>query len=80
MRVLVTGANGFIGHNVCAWLRKQGCYVIGVDLREECRAECDEYVCCNLASEQTDTLLDNLKVDERYVDVMNEGMSKLDIK
>lgn len=25
-------------------------------------------------------VLDNLKVDERYVDVMNEGMSKLDIK
>lgn len=63
MRVLVTGANGFIGHNVCAWLRNQGCYVIAVDMREECRTECDEYVCCNLASEECGTLLDNLKVD-----------------
>ena len=63
MNILITGINGFIGHNVCNWLRERGCYVIGVDLRPECRTECDEYICCNLASEQTDTLLDNLKVD-----------------
>lgn len=63
MRVIVTGSNGFIGHHVCAWLRKQGCYVIGVDLREACRAECDEYVCCDLFTDKVGRLLDDLKVD-----------------
>ena len=62
MNILVTGANGFIGHNVCSWLRKQGCYVIGVGQRPESHADCDEYIRCDLASEQTDTLLDDLKV------------------
>ena len=63
MNILVTGSNGFIGHNVCRWLRKQGCYVIGVGQRPESHADCDEYIRCDLASQQTDTLLDNLNVD-----------------
>ena len=63
MRVLVTGSNGFIGHHVCAWLREHECYVIGVGRHTEALAECDEYVCCDLFTEQTHSLLDNLQVD-----------------
>ena len=58
MRVLVTGANGFIGHNVCAWLRKQGCYVIGLGRQPEPKADCDAYVCCDLYTEKVSTILD----------------------
>ena len=33
-RVLVTGAGGFIGHHLSAFLKKQGYYVRGVDIKE----------------------------------------------
>ena len=33
-RVLVTGAGGFIGHHLVTFLRSQGCFVRGVDLKE----------------------------------------------
>lgn len=32
-RVLVTGAGGFIGHHLVSFLREQGCWVRGVDLK-----------------------------------------------
>ena len=34
MRVLVTGAGGFIGHHLVAYLKKQGYWVRGVDIKE----------------------------------------------
>lgn len=34
MKVLVTGAAGFIGHHLCRYLRKRGATVWGVDIRE----------------------------------------------
>ena len=33
-RVLVTGAGGFIGHHLVAYLKERGCWVRGVDLKE----------------------------------------------
>jgi GDP-D-mannose 3',5'-epimerase len=33
IRVLVTGAGGFIGHHLVAFLRAQGYWVRGVDLK-----------------------------------------------
>jgi nucleoside-diphosphate-sugar epimerase len=44
-RVLVTGAGGFIGTHLVAYLKRQGHYVRGVDLRypEYCPSEADEF-------------------------------------
>ncbi|MGH2586970.1 MAG: NAD-dependent epimerase/dehydratase family protein, partial [Dehalococcoidia bacterium] len=33
-RVLVTGAGGFIGHHLVSYLRGEGCWVRGVDLKQ----------------------------------------------
>jgi len=33
-RVLVTGAGGFIGHHLCSYLKEQGYWVRGVDIKE----------------------------------------------
>src|SRR5579863_5814314 len=32
-KVLVTGAGGFIGHHLVSYLKRQGCWVRGVDLK-----------------------------------------------
>src|SRR5262249_14788413 len=32
-KVLVTGAGGFIGHHLVSYLKKQGCWVRGVDVK-----------------------------------------------
>ena len=62
MNVLITGINGFIGRNVCNWLRQRGCYTIGVDLGETCHTVSDEYICCDLSSEKTKDLLNLMKI------------------
>ena len=49
MNILVTGASGFIGGHVCRYLMDQGERVIGLDLHEEKRKDCDRYLSCNLA-------------------------------
>lgn len=64
MRVLVTGSNGFIGSNVCRYLKKQGCQVIGLGRRDASSiAEVDEYVQCDLSTEKTAHILDAQTVD-----------------
>jgi nucleoside-diphosphate-sugar epimerase len=44
-RVLVTGAGGFIGHHLVTFLKAQGCWVRGVDLKfpEFCATDADEF-------------------------------------
>jgi len=44
-RVLVTGAGGFIGHHLVTYLKKQGCWVQGVDIKypEFCQTDADEF-------------------------------------
>jgi GDP-D-mannose 3',5'-epimerase len=44
-RVLVTGAGGFIGHHLVTWLRRQGYWVRGVDLKhpEYAATDADEF-------------------------------------
>lgn len=68
MRVLVTGSNGFIGSHVCAWLRAQGCYVIGLGRRPEAKTPCDEYVCCDLVTPQVSHIFESL--NESTVDAV----------
>ncbi len=45
-RVLVTGAGGFIGHQLVSYLKRQGCWVRGVDLKtpEFSPTEADEFL------------------------------------
>lgn len=44
-RVLVTGAGGFIGHHLVSFLKKEGCWVRGVDMKlpEYAPSEADEF-------------------------------------
>lgn len=61
MKILLTGSNGFIGHHVCNYLRAKGVYVIGSGRHAETQVECDEYVQCDLASDDVATILDKTK-------------------
>ncbi|MBR4443094.1 MAG: NAD(P)-dependent oxidoreductase [Clostridia bacterium] len=64
MKILVTGSNGFIGSNLCRYLKKQGCGVIGLDLAPASRIDAvDEYVECDLSTEKTAHILDGRQVD-----------------
>jgi GDP-D-mannose 3',5'-epimerase len=49
-RVLVTGAGGFIGHHLVTFLKEQGCWVRGVDLKhpEYARTAADEFALLDL--------------------------------
>lgn len=62
MNILLTGSNGFIGGHVSKWLRDKGCYIIGLGRRECAVFEVDEYVCCDLYNEETNFLLEKIKV------------------
>ncbi len=64
MRVLVTGSNGFIGSNVCKYLKQRGCYVIGLGRRAVSTvADVDDYICCDLSSDATAYIFDGRDVD-----------------
>src|SRR5216684_9302429 len=45
-RVLVTGAGGFIGHHLVTFLKQQGCWVRGADLKrpEFSEVDADEFI------------------------------------
>ena len=64
MNILVTGSNGFIGSHVVKWLKDKGCYVIGLDRAESSTADVDEYVFCDLYSEKTNEIFENIKPDK----------------
>lgn len=64
MKILVTGSNGFIGKNVCRWLKKKGCYVIGLGRHEKSLADTDEYVCCDLNSEDVSLIFEKIQCKE----------------
>ena len=64
MKVLVTGSNGFIGSNLCRYLKKQGCDLIGLDLAAASRIDAvDEYIQCDLSTEATGHILDGRQID-----------------
>ena len=64
MNILVTGSNGFIGSHVVKWLKGKGCYVIGLDRVETSSSETNEYVYCDLYSEETGNIFEKLSVDK----------------
>ncbi len=49
-RVLVTGAGGFIGHHLVSFLKKKGCWVRGVDIKEPefCKTDADDFIVLDL--------------------------------
>ena len=52
VRILVTGAGGFIGHHLVTYLKKQGYWVRGVDVKypEYSTTDADEFVQLDLRS------------------------------
>ena len=64
MNILVTGSNGFIGSHVVSWLKEKNCYVIGLDRGETATSNVDEYVFCDLYSEKTNEIFENISVDK----------------
>jgi nucleoside-diphosphate-sugar epimerase len=66
-RVLVTGAGGFIGHHLVSYLKQQGYWVRGVDLKypEFAPTEADEFECLDLR-DHTNCLRSCEGIDEVY--------------
>lgn len=53
MKVVVTGSNGFIGRNVCKWLKANTDWSIcGLGRRPQPVSQIDEYLQCNLDNEE----------------------------
>lgn len=50
-KVLVTGANGFIGGHVCEWLKKRGYFVIGLGRRKFAEKDMNDYISCDLGAD-----------------------------
>lgn len=63
MNILVTGSNGFIGSHVSAYLLEKGHYVIGLGRREKPASLVNEYICCDMHSDEVENIFDNLKID-----------------
>lgn len=59
MKLLITGSNGFIGINVCNYLKQKGHYVIGMGRKLKSLAQVDEYVCCDIRDEKLMHLCDD---------------------
>ncbi|MDQ4144221.1 MAG: NAD-dependent epimerase/dehydratase family protein [Actinomycetota bacterium] len=66
-RALVTGAGGFIGHHLASYLKEQGFWVRGVDLKypEYSRVDADEYAILDLRRPE-DALAATEGVDHVY--------------
>lgn len=66
-KVVVTGAGGFIGHHLVTYLKNQGYWVRGVDLKypEFCSTDADEFMQLDLRSSQN-CLKATSDVDEAY--------------
>lgn len=52
MNVLVTGSNGFIGSHTVEYLKEKGCHVIGLGRKRQATCNVDQYVSCDVDSEE----------------------------
>ena len=50
MNIVVTGCNGFIGNNICEWLKKKGYGVIGIGQEETFNKYVDQYIKADISS------------------------------
>ncbi|MBI5055287.1 MAG: NAD-dependent epimerase/dehydratase family protein [Nitrospirae bacterium] len=68
IKVLVAGAGGFIGNHLVKRLRKEGCWVRGVDLKypEFCETEADDFVIGDLRDYNLCRNIVDMKFDEVY--------------
>ena len=58
MNILVTGSYGFIGSHVSTYLKENGHYVIGLGRKKLPTSEVDEYICCDIHSEEVENILE----------------------
>jgi nucleoside-diphosphate-sugar epimerase len=67
-KALVCGAGGFIGHHMVRWLKKEGFWVRGVDLKypEFCGVEADDFVIGDLRDPYVCRQVVDQKFDEVY--------------
>ena len=67
-KILVTGAGGFIGSHLVKALKKEGCWVRGVDLKypEFSETETDDFVIGDLRDQQFVRTIIDMKFDEVY--------------
>lgn len=64
MRILVTGANGFIGRAVCAYAMQGGHFVYALGSAEKSAAVCDIYLPCDLGDPaRLHSVLDETQAD-----------------
>lgn len=50
MNIVVTGCNGFIGKNICEWLKKKGYKVIGIGQEDTFHKYIDQYIKSDISS------------------------------
>lgn len=55
MNVLVTGSNGFIGSHTVEYLKEKGCYVIGLGRKGQSTCNVDQYISCDVDSEELES-------------------------
>ena len=63
MRVLVTGASGFIGSAVATTLKSRQHTVIGIGRSEDCPANCDQWLTLNLLANENLNAIESAKAD-----------------
>jgi nucleoside-diphosphate-sugar epimerase len=63
-KIIVTGAKGYIGKAISSTLKRQGYFVIGVDVDDEEYEGCNASIPCDLTKKSAiDALIDQLAKD-----------------
>lgn len=62
LNILITGSNGFIGRNVCEWLKKQDVNIIGLGRNKISKAQVNKYISCNLQIDDIGNAIDDMQI------------------